>query len=154
MTTSVIWFIGTKVKVTGNVNVKCQWSLSQDACDAQSLTFDSLTLSHKPNSKPEFLVLSNFSFCHNVFKSCLLHMRQIASTHGKGLNTSIEIQITFVQLDGTVCKHAIPKDGMSNVKNVCNSACQGFNFYRHQWFFKLHGMFVYHYKTGYCVKDL
>ena len=33
----------------------------------------------------KLLVLSNFSFCHNVFKSCLQQRRQKASVCGKGL---------------------------------------------------------------------
>ena len=35
--------------------------------------------------KVKLLVLSNFSFCHNVFKSCMQQMRQRVSTCGKRL---------------------------------------------------------------------
>ena len=40
---------------------------------------------HTVGQKEKLVVLSNFSFCHGVFKSCLLQMCQNASIGGKGL---------------------------------------------------------------------
>ena len=37
-------------------------------------------------AKGEIAHLGNLSFCHNVFKSRLLHSRQKASIYGKGLS--------------------------------------------------------------------
>ena len=42
----------------------------------------------KFRQKVKLLVLSQFSFCHNVFKSCLLYMRLNASTSEKVLSFS------------------------------------------------------------------
>ena len=41
--------------------------------------------------KEKLLVLSNLSFCHDVFKSRLLQTRQSASICGKGLKTFQEL---------------------------------------------------------------
>ena len=54
--------------------------------------------------KEKLLVLSNFSFCHNVFKSCLLQMLKNASSCGKRLNNKsfimffLTLIISFVRI--------------------------------------------------------
>ena len=48
--------------------------------------------------KEKLLVLSNFSFCHNVFKSLLLRMCQNASISGKGLNRCPQADIILIHL--------------------------------------------------------
>ena len=44
-------------------------------------------------TKETLLVLSNFLFCCNVFKSRLLQRRQKASVYGKGINYSTDFSL-------------------------------------------------------------
>ena len=41
----------------------------------------------------KLLIMSNLTFCHNVFKSRLLQMRQNASAGGKGLTFDCKCQL-------------------------------------------------------------
>ena len=45
--------------------------------------------------KEKLLILSNFFFCQNVFKSRLLQIRQKASTSGKGLTLFSKYRVTL-----------------------------------------------------------
>ena len=47
--------------------------------------------------KEKLLIMSNFSFCHNVFKSHLLQMRQKASSSGKWLINLFRSHTGFIQ---------------------------------------------------------
>ena len=48
------------------------------------------------SKKEKLLIMSSFSFCHNVFKTYLLQMRQNAYIGGKGLNSATVLFSMFL----------------------------------------------------------
>ena len=63
---------------------------NKDNYDVKNMNKSGYWMSRKQWEKEKLLVTSNFSFSHNVFKSCLLLMRQNEYMWNKGLNTGTD----------------------------------------------------------------
>ena len=66
----------------------------------------------------KLLIMSNFLFCHIVFKSRLLHMCQNVSICGNGLNYVIDIDPCFYATIQQICSRQLKTSGQSYVKSL------------------------------------